>query len=115
MNPELKAKWIAALRSGDYRQGRGMLKSVYREDTYCCLGVLCDVSGMGRWVHKDDDGLKSTYYEYHSHCSGGRLPWGMGSDIGLPAESQELLISMNDTDEHQKSFDEIADYIEKNL
>lgn len=39
MNPEIKAKWVAALRSGKYKQGRGRLKNTNNE--YCCLGVLC--------------------------------------------------------------------------
>jgi hypothetical protein len=41
MNAELKAKWIAALRSGDYKQGRSRLATV--DGGYCCLGVLCEV------------------------------------------------------------------------
>jgi hypothetical protein len=48
MNPEIKAQWIAALRSGDYQQGRATLAKAYAEEgkivtKYCCLGVLCDV------------------------------------------------------------------------
>jgi hypothetical protein len=48
MNPEIKAQWIAALRSGDYQQGRATLAKAYAEGgkivtKYCCLGVLCDV------------------------------------------------------------------------
>jgi hypothetical protein len=33
-------KWIAALRSGKYKQGIGWLE---RNNHYCCLGVACDV------------------------------------------------------------------------
>jgi hypothetical protein len=43
MNPEIKAKWVTALRSGEYEQGNFCLKS---EAGYCCLGVLCEISGM---------------------------------------------------------------------
>lgn len=39
MNENAK-KWVAALRSGEYRQGRGCLMSA---EGYCCLGVACDV------------------------------------------------------------------------
>lgn len=38
MTPELKALWIAALRSGDYKQGTGALRNP--DNTWCCLGVL---------------------------------------------------------------------------
>ncbi len=34
-------KWVPALRSGEYVQGRGTLKSPDGE--YCCLGVACDL------------------------------------------------------------------------
>lgn len=46
MNAELKAKWTAALRSGDYLQHTGKLQSyVYpgSPPAYCCLGVLCKI------------------------------------------------------------------------
>jgi hypothetical protein len=49
MKPEVKAKWIAALRSGEYKQGRGVLRD---GDTFCCLGVLCDLHAKatgGQW------------------------------------------------------------------
>lgn len=44
MNPEVKALWLNALRSGEYQQGTGKLKQTYGGDQrYCCLGVLCDL------------------------------------------------------------------------
>lgn len=41
MNPEVKALWNAALRSGKYEQ---TTESLSREGKYCCLGVLCEVA-----------------------------------------------------------------------
>lgn len=41
MNPEIKEQWVAALRSGEYEQGAEYL---HRDDTFCCLGVLCDLA-----------------------------------------------------------------------
>lgn len=43
MKADLKAKWIDALRSGKYEQGRGALLN---DGKYCCLGVLCEVVGL---------------------------------------------------------------------
>jgi hypothetical protein len=43
MEPKIKQKWVKALRSGDYQQGRLRLRSVDEPDCYCCLGVLCDI------------------------------------------------------------------------
>lgn len=45
MNPEIKAQWVAALRSGEYQQGKNYLTRVTPEgDKHCCLGVLCDLA-----------------------------------------------------------------------
>jgi len=40
MNPEVKEKWVAALRSGEYKKGRKYMRKGGR---YCCLGVLTDL------------------------------------------------------------------------
>lgn len=37
MDKELKDKWVAALRSGEYKQGR---RKLFYGIGYCCLGVL---------------------------------------------------------------------------
>jgi hypothetical protein len=50
---EWKEKWIAALESGKYEQGRDRLRR--NDDTFCCLGVLCDIVNVSGWF-KDDDG-----------------------------------------------------------
>jgi len=42
MKPEIKEKWIKALRSKTYKQGRNCLRNCTNE--YCCLGVLCDIA-----------------------------------------------------------------------
>lgn len=41
MNENAK-KWVAALRSGKYKQGTAVLHNVTR-GTHCCLGVACDL------------------------------------------------------------------------
>jgi len=45
MDAEIKAKWIAALRSGEYQQGSGALKIEHHNGTveHCCLGVLAEL------------------------------------------------------------------------
>lgn len=51
MNPEVKAKWVAALESGEFQQGQGQLRTMAGE--FCCLGVLCEMyrreTGSGEW------------------------------------------------------------------
>ena len=41
MKKSIAKKWVAALRSGEYRQGYGYLRS--GDNEFCCLGVLCNL------------------------------------------------------------------------
>ena len=41
MNTAIKPLWIAALRSGEYKQGHHTLHST--DGCFCALGVLCDL------------------------------------------------------------------------
>jgi hypothetical protein len=59
MKKEIKEKWLAALRSGEYQKGQNQLRRTVGENkyTYCCLGVLCD-------IHSKETG-KGSYNEYN--------------------------------------------------
>src|SRR5687767_3496429 len=46
MDPEVKARWVAALRSGEYQQARMRLRN---GDAMCCLGVLCNLYDPSQW------------------------------------------------------------------
>ena len=120
MDAELKAKWIAALRSDKYQQATGCLNN---GSGFCCLGVLLDVSGKGSW--RSDD---PAYYDFNDEydndgkrleAEGGDLGYGVRHLFGLLASQEATLVGMNDGDDknnvRRHSFAEIADYIEKNL
>lgn len=51
LSKSLLKKWVAALRSGKYFQGQDTLCEVSPTGVkvYCCLGVLCDISKVGKW------------------------------------------------------------------
>jgi hypothetical protein len=55
MKPEIKEKWIAALKSGEYQKGVDSLRQQVGEGEFrhCCLGVLCELhmkeTGEGQW------------------------------------------------------------------
>jgi hypothetical protein len=112
MTPELKSKWLAALRSGKYEQGHGALNS---NGKMCCLGVLCDVAGYEWLPSGDGDYLCCDAGTYSIENEQERLALGLEDDI------QEISYSMNDgrfgTKEEYRvySFAEIADFLEKNL
>lgn len=115
MKKEIADKWVAALRSGKYKQGEGFLRK--GENEFCCLGVLCDINqDVGQWeqingnnyftTEDDHDGIDTELTNYlRDHF-----------DIGNVSE--ERLIRMNDATnefkDNKHSFEEIADYIEAN-
>lgn len=112
MNAELKAEWIAALRSGDYKQGKSFLKN--DDGTFCCLGVLCDIMEPDAFAFSevDDDGFG---YDLTHPMADSTLEFIHGDfdgQTGLNFFMQEDLATKND---NGKTFVEIAAYIEENL
>lgn len=117
MNKEIKARWIAALRSGEYRQGRGWLKT--EDDSYCCLGVLCELAvqdGIIRPTIKRDD------LWWFDGTDTKLLPTPVIRWAELPDNSDvdavhggvhNSLAELNDIGEY--SFAQIADVIEDSL
>lgn len=47
MDKKLKSRWVKALLSGRYKQGREYLYDSHGPD-FCCLGVLCLIAGAKR-------------------------------------------------------------------
>jgi hypothetical protein len=89
MDKKLKAKWVKALRSGKYEQGKEVL--VDNKGKYCCLGVLCHIA------------------KYHSIDTS--LIVDNNWDCAIISEEDQLILSAAN-DEHGWTFDEIADYVE---
>jgi hypothetical protein len=99
MDAQLKAKWIEALRSGEYVQATGLFENCPDANGYdpkaphgfCCLGVLCKTAGEPVLLAEGSN-------------------WKFVRDqIGNPTDT---LVSLNDGG---KSFSEIAEWIEANL
>lgn len=120
MNKEWKDKWLTALRSGEYLRGKGRLKYIgitSANDRYCCLGVLCELykkeTGRVKWINGGRDleitSMLEDHSKYHSY-----IPDEIIDDLNLlDLKEMEVLVKMNDS--LNKSFVEIADYIEQNL
>lgn len=121
MNAEVKAKWIAALRSGEYRQGRSKLH-IEHPNSFCCLGVLCELAikenviPAGK-INYTGDGV--TAYGKNEHTA--TLPAEVGTWAGIdshgtyydPAIDRERhLTGVND---NGTSFADIASIIERNM
>ena len=120
MKIELKEKWLAALRSGEYKQCTRALVGTADDGSgvgYCCLGVLAKVAGLN--VISDEftnvggvgdspfDALRDEYNPI----------WELADEHGSekpPFKGRVLseAIDMNDTDH---SFIEIAKFLETAL
>ena len=103
-------KWVKALRSGRYKQGKRRLK---QDDRYCCLGVLCNISKVSKWNKSGSYGRKgdreqSALPECVAEWAGMKTQWGI-----YPGSDQMIgLANLNDTQNY--TFEQIADIIEKN-
>jgi hypothetical protein len=119
MDKYWKDKWVDALRSGNYVQTEGTLCQVEDGpdgvvDTYCCLGVLCElVPGIIKEELDDDDDDGIVFqYTYNKTSGIGRLPRDISGIAHLSVGVETTLVQINDDG---ASFEEIADYIENNL
>jgi hypothetical protein len=106
MPKDILAKWLAALRSGEYRQTNRFMHN-RKENSFCCLGVLQD-STCGKIVEAEDEYLPAMEWieQYCVHFFdkyGGR-----SADPFLPA-LQKSAAGANDGG---ATFAEIADAIE---
>ena len=109
--PELKRKWVKALRSGKYTQGFGYLKAKasdpINKDTHCCLGVLGEILPKEKYFYmKGKRVLNFTDGEILSVCR-------ISPFVALNEKTEIKLMEMND--KKSMSFSEIADWIEENL
>jgi hypothetical protein len=114
MDKAIKEKWIAALRSGEYKQGRNNLKMTEPEGNtcvHCCLGVLAELCGI---KSETQCGTKAWLFIFSDNVAMEEsLSAKLLDTIGLSPRQEEDLIELNDG--KGASFAEIADYIEENL
>lgn len=134
MKPEIKEKWIIALKSGNYIRGADNLKRVYygEEIKHCCLGVLCEIhmneTGEGQWRLDTSTGA-SAYANLtdfgecsRTHLTTQLIEWSGIKDMkasflsddqdrSLPPQAFSLTY-VNDRSELD-DFSEVIPYIEK--
>ena len=103
MDKELKKKWIDALRSGKYIQGKNRLHTSCPEESFCCLGVLCEIVGVPK--------AKTSMFAYAFEDVGfaTMLPSKFLAHVGFTEDIAEELAEANDSG---KTFLDIADMIE---
>lgn len=107
MLTENQKKWISALRSGEYQQGKHKLQT--DSNSFCCLGVACK-------VYEKETGVKLPT-DSNGNIKGGCLysykqvmRWvGLRTDTGKPKNGSLPLTKLND---RGISFRDIADILE---
>lgn len=122
MNPEIKAAWVKALRSGAYDQGMGSLKAGHPGSAaFCCLGVLCELAAdagvIPKGLRKEDEPNNRVYYF-------------VGEDEFLPSEVMQWAnldsnngsfndgfgdTCLTDLNDNGKSFSALAEIIDRHF
>lgn len=122
MNTDIKAKWVAALRSGEYAQGSQMLRC---GDEMCCLGVLSDLyikeTELGRWI-ANQTGFNSSFdfSDVSGFREGTELPsavmiWAEIETAAPFAYTPDGTVDLIDANDKGMPFPKIADIIEAYL
>lgn len=113
MTPEMKSKWIAALRSGKFKQTKGLLKD---SDGYCCLGVLASINGNepntegeveGCWDDPEGFPRSGAWKD-----ADGMLPHPLAEQFGISPGWMDYFAGLNDGG---APFSAIADELESML
>lgn len=136
MLPYFRYIWVKALRSGNYKQGTSQLFiKDWVGDSYCCLGVLCDITAVGEWRsygNEDEEECGRTYCVHNSPLLNGydgknsstdpyeseeRLPALLRAFFNIAEDTEERLMQLNDGDDHTErlNFNDIANIIEDSL
>jgi hypothetical protein len=111
MNPQIKQKWVSALRSGEYQQTQERLR---KEDGFCCLGVLCDLyikENNVEWEIDEDD-----MYRYEKHFT--VLPPSVVEWAGVEDSNPYVnggIGTLSGLNDRGSTFEQIAYVIEEQL
>ena len=90
---EHRRELAAALRSGKYSQTTNVL----RDSTgFCCLGVACEISGVGKWTPYDDGRDVRPYIDADGMEYDGVLPLHVMAYYGIATENGELGFEIDD-------------------
>jgi hypothetical protein len=103
-----KKKWIEALRGGKYKQTTRYLRR--ENNTYCCLGVICDLVAPENWGNVNNNGVLN--FTFQDEENRHMLPRTLMRKLRITRKEADILIHLNDGG---STFNDIANYIERNL
>jgi hypothetical protein len=112
-------RWTGALRSGEYAQAKGYLRT---PKGYCCLGVACNLLRPDGWLEEarlSESGF--SFLSPHSWPSSVALPADVASLLHFKSPDGNYMLDgvshtlTDDNDERNHTFAQIADTIEREL
>lgn len=108
MKRSIARKWAQALESGEYKQCKGQLR---KGDSFCCLGVLCNLHAQEHPEIAAKQKKKSSYLSEATALPDAVQEWaGMDSEYGARVYGRPLTM-LNDAEGF--TFPEIAKVIRK--
>lgn len=132
MKPDIKQKWIEALRSEEYTQTEGKL---HTPEGYCCLGVLTDLylketNQQWEFHEKTGDIISDDFYTFEE--TDDFLPKSVSDWAGLNTNCPEVVVEngydgdeydngedysteLSELNDHGYNFGSIAELIEAQL
>jgi hypothetical protein len=120
MKEDVQKAWVEDLTSGNFTQGHGFLRVWDPDDEiwkYCCLGILCERSGLGTWVERTTDSgdLISEYLNSSMY-----LPPAVAEWAGLDPRTEEsgedtIQLRLAELNDEKTSFTEIAERLPEEL
>lgn len=120
MNVDIADRWVAALLSGKYAQGKGLLRQRHEDgaEQYCCLGVLCELyledhpdSPLFPVFRPDLKPANSDNGKLYQYGECGELPPDEIQEwAGISCNNCSNLSEENDMG---KSFEQLADLIDE--
>lgn len=117
MKTDVQRTWQASLKSDNFCQGTSYLRVFNRKTgtyQYCCLGVLCELSGLGEWVlDRYDEDRDWDVYSYLGETQYLPLEVAQWADIdtshGAEESDQCFFVDLNDSEDYD--FPMISDEI----
>lgn len=119
MKKEIADAWVKELRSGNYKQATGVLKSC--GDGFCCLGVLSDMyvktfPEIATWDDGDFTILGTDQYE-NLNLPEAVMKWSgvrnYAGRVGNLIDDEGYEVILANLNDDGSTFDEIADVIEE--
>ncbi len=106
-NEQLQKQWIEALCSGEYKQGKGRLRTkMGGSEHFCCLGVLCHIKGLA-WTALDETvhRIPNAIVFRPEGGNSAYMPDELQNEVGLSYDQINELVNENDKG---TSFEDIS-------